>query len=529
MKSLEGNSSNTNYLKWVSEVNEVLQKNEGPFFQTSLSEDHLWKLYLGGFADEDIRQYHNCNACKKFIQRYGGLVTISGGGGSQNPVLWTPYILEVTQQLVPELYPSISQLAKELKKTPIAGVFLSSEKVWGVSTTGPWSHLCVEPKNVFTNKLQTASQAMAEKDEDFKIISRALSEWTVADLEFVEHLAKSDSLYRGEKILGQASWLVALKRAVVGAKEQNTKKRIIWKAVATAPAGFCHPRSSMIGTLLEDLQNMPSEEAAERFKQKMNPLQYQRPTSITEGNIRRAEEIVKKLGIVDSLHRRFAAIDELEYLWTAPVSTNKESSTVFGHLLKSAGTPLAAPIRKITARKFLEEVLPEAHQIEFRTGHQNYVTFITEAIPGAPPILQWDHEHSRNPVSWFVWMGGSSPSDYKLPDNALVKVLGVTNKPPFWKQNKSSHFGEGLIFVLEGAEDLRNNGNGLFPEILKKELREVSPTIVKYSREATILPVPDGKIAAAGYGFFKDGSESNELVVTMNNGIRATYILDRWD
>lgn len=33
---------------------------------------NLDQVYLSGFAKAADRQYHNCNACKSFLRRYGG-------------------------------------------------------------------------------------------------------------------------------------------------------------------------------------------------------------------------------------------------------------------------------------------------------------------------------------------------------------------------------------------------------------------------------------------------------------------------
>ncbi|MFK5282546.1 hypothetical protein ACI3PL_23585, partial [Lacticaseibacillus paracasei] len=49
-----------------------------PLFTTD-AED-LWGLYLGTFADPTERQYHNCHACRQFVERFGALATIGDDG-----------------------------------------------------------------------------------------------------------------------------------------------------------------------------------------------------------------------------------------------------------------------------------------------------------------------------------------------------------------------------------------------------------------------------------------------------------------
>jgi hypothetical protein len=49
----------------------------GPLFTTDA--EGLFEAYLSGFPEAD-RQYHNCNNCRRFIERFGGLVTIDDHG-----------------------------------------------------------------------------------------------------------------------------------------------------------------------------------------------------------------------------------------------------------------------------------------------------------------------------------------------------------------------------------------------------------------------------------------------------------------
>lgn len=34
----------------------------------------LWPIYMDGFEDPEDRQYHNCHACRKFIQDFGNWI-----------------------------------------------------------------------------------------------------------------------------------------------------------------------------------------------------------------------------------------------------------------------------------------------------------------------------------------------------------------------------------------------------------------------------------------------------------------------
>lgn len=45
-------------------------------FVADVDKDLLWTGYLLSFKNDDIRQDHNCNACKSFIRHYGKVVAI---------------------------------------------------------------------------------------------------------------------------------------------------------------------------------------------------------------------------------------------------------------------------------------------------------------------------------------------------------------------------------------------------------------------------------------------------------------------
>ena len=271
----------------------------------------LFQSYLGALPAAD-RQSHLCDACRRFLEAFGGLVTIEATGGDPaGGLAWAERA---------EYYsPAVAALDRVVRRARVTGVFLSSLEVWGKPVTGAWRHLSVmpTPSAVYESRLLTARQAMAEKAEDFRSVSRALSEYNDGVLRQALRLLETEVLYRSDKVAGPARWLRELQISRDAVRGEG-RHYVVWRAVATAPAAFCHPRSSMIGTLLEDLATgMDFATVSARFAAKMHPLQYQRPQAAPRaGNIADAEKIVAKLGIAQALERRFARIGEIETLWT---------------------------------------------------------------------------------------------------------------------------------------------------------------------------------------------------------------------
>ena len=496
-----------------------------PLFTTNATD--LWETYLWSFS-EDVRQFHNCHVCKTFIARFGGLVTIDQQGRSSSAI-WH-------EDDAPNDYKStVSQMVKMLARAKVTGVFLSSEKVWGLPVTGVWRHFAVTPpkESVYRRSVLTAGQAVAEKKQDFLNMITALKEFTPEAIDQAVSLLKTDSLYRSEKCLGAAEWLADLHKLRGEAKGVHAKNNILWYAVATAPPGFCHPRSSMIGTLLEDISSgLSFAEVSRRFKEKMHPLQYQRPQAApSSGTIAQAEKLVEQMGIAASLQRRFARLDEVEAIWkpTAP-EASPATPGVFSHLKPKASTPALggtdAPPITMTWEKFARTVLPEVEEIEYLVkASDSFNVLVTAADPEAPPILQWDKVDRRNPVSWYFWHGGAPASQFRLAPG-FCKVSAVTLKPSMWYGNISQNQGAGVVFLLEGARETKQSGLALFPEILKSELHAVRSVIEAFSREGKIegLDAP----MACGIGLTKGNTWTAVLRVRAGKAV-VQYKLDRWD
>jgi hypothetical protein len=141
---------------------------------------------------------------------------------------------------------AIQAMAKLVNKAKVNGVFLSSELQFGEATKGGWSHLHVAlmPSSCNLNKTKTDDQCIAEKKEGHRLVREALGDYDMHAIESALTLLKSNALYRSEAVLGQAQWLHDVK---VHCLRSKNKHNALWKAVAKAPAGFCHPKSSMIG------------------------------------------------------------------------------------------------------------------------------------------------------------------------------------------------------------------------------------------------------------------------------------------
>lgn len=531
-----GNQDDHDYDRYLERVQDRFRRNTAdgkePLFTTDVDKDALWAAYLEAFEPEQ-RQYHNCSACRGFIKTIGALVTI-GADGRTAPAVWDA-------EDAPELYrPSVEAMLRLIRRAKVTGVWLSSDTPWGRPLTRrpvdrPWRHFAVTPTKaqVYVKTVLTARQKMAERREDFEQVQRAIEEFTAPMVQQAVTLLKTDSLYRSEKVLGPAQFLADLHAAIEANK--GNRANTVWRAIAPAPAGFCHPRSSMVGTLLEDIAaGLSFEDASRKFRDKMHPLQYQRPQAApSAGAIAAAEKLISELGAAGSLERRFARVDEVQALWRpAAVEAPKSNGSVFGHLVpKGESTPkMSVPAQTMTWEKFARTVLPETQALELLAPvHGGYCALVTASNPDAPPILQWDSVEQRNPVSWYVYHNGSPAQQWGVVGGSWVKVTAITRQPPRWFSDKFTHHGDAALFILEGCKDSRGEsaGSALFPECLRSEFHQMRSTIEAYSRSAKLGGLAEA--SASGIVFSKNNNGNVHVRATDKAGVRLEYRLDRWD
>lgn len=506
-----------------------------PLFLTNAAD--LWDIFLTHLP-EDARQQYTCSTCRHFVNHFGSLVRIDESGMTHS-VLWN-------SKAVPAFFqPAVSALQKAVQQAAVTDVFVSALTVYGKSHTGHWRHMAITPsaQNIWQSPMLYAGQYMAKKREEFKMLSRALNEFSAETVDTAVKLLRSDKLYRAEKVLGVAEWLKTLYAELNSTTNSKLKTQKQWLAVATAPESFCHVRSSMIGSLLEDIElGFEYAEIQQRFAEKMNPLQYQRPqTPPSAGNIKQAEKIIEALQAEKALERRYARLDELKLEWRpkalqTPKSPAKPvpaaSAGLFAHLAPKdtvASKDLKLPMQTMTWEKFERKILADALKIEFlvpKSSRLNICALTTAVNAKAPPILQWDKLEQRNPFSVYVYHNGSAPTDWYLTAG-YVEVTGLCKNPPHWYKEQS-HQHKGMILVLKGARDRRHQtvGVALFPENLKSEFHPIRKTIEAFSKNSRLQGFDES--SACGLFISSSGELNHQLRVTTALGVQD-YCIDRWD
>lgn len=536
----------TDYARLRVRLRDTLESHTGTTLLTT-DATGLFDLFLGGLPPEH-RQHYNCHTCRGFFDRYGGNVVVDPSGVTYSPFWDDP--------LVPAgsfFARAIGAVRDAVRRAKATGVFLSSASTWGAPYNaspkspyayGDWHHLHAVPHASMIYKatrLKNAEQAMAERREEYGMLQRGLAEFSIETVRQAHAMLASGQLFRSEKCVLIAQWLLSLHEERAATKNSRVRENLAWRAVASAPPGYCHVRTTMIGTLLEDVAaGKDFADIKLSFDARMAPLFYRRPQAApTDGQIAAAEKAIAALGASGALARRYATLDDVKAhaIWMPKeAKVDAPSGGVFGHLrtkLKEVA-PLAMPPTTITWEKFARVVLPDAERIEFLVPHASrsgFFGFLTAEDPAAPPILQWDREDARNPVSWYFYNNGSCGRAWGLQEGAWHDVVALTKQPSTWTSD-SAHHGDGLFFVLRGSWDLqmeRNDSLGLalIPETLRSEYHSIRAAIDAYSSSMKLSGDPAQQ--AAGIAFRKGSPPwSNEFRVTAM-GTTLLFRLDRWD
>lgn len=533
--------NNEGYDDFVASIRAGFEAANGEsLFTTAASGSTLYELFLSALP-ADRRQHYNCHNCRRFFERYGNLVTINEKG-EQRAVAWN-------HRAVPEFFRgAVAVVEAAVEKSNVDGVFVSSDPVWGVPENRDgkrnlsWSHISVTPpkERVYRGVVKTAGQIEAERRVDFNLIREALKDYSIETAREARKLLVSGNLYRPEKHVPMAEWLVNLHETVKAAANGRAERNVVWRAIATAPTGYAHLRSSgVFGTLLDDVKaGLPFDTISRKWSEKLDPLAYRRTQAApTRGNIEEAEKIVAKLGIAESLKRRFAQIEDLTLLWR-PTARAEEpvggGGGVFGHLRAKDEGPaqkeIATPPTKITWEKFRRTVLPSAEEIEVHVPMYSgqFVAFVTAANPEAPPIVQYDLPEQRNPVTWYFRSGKQRASSWNVTAG-WVKSTGVVLKPSMWNdENKFAHMGRSVTFLVDGMRDTNHRaGGGVFTELLRSEFHSIRSTLEAHFNSMEVAGKDDA--TACGICVAEGPSGGGITVRVRDKNGKTTYHIDRWD
>lgn len=457
----------------------------------------LWEEYLDAFP-EAHRKYHDCRCCRKFVERYGSLVTINQHGDVQS-VFWNDGGVDAVTY-----YGRVAAKMRRLiaRKTPIRPFFDPGEgdrsgvHTWGVSytaagyNTGAHHHWYGVPHAAWRKTGQEDHAGAVE--QGVKAVNTALR-GTRDVVARAQELIRLGRVPRAEKISPVVDALAAIHAVPWQPLRETHRDNVIRYWLGRVPS-LCHLRSSVAFTFIEDLNAEGADVAVAKLSAKVDGTVYMRPTEAPAAQtLERAEALFVEKGYDRSLARRWARVDEIPTIWSQPPTVAPaETSRVFqGVRPRDAGSVQADPPALSEMVKtwvvFERDILPHAVKIELHIPNNRLpvLYYTMPKDPEAPNILR-----DSVGLGMYGYKGGVVPSSANLVDGSTVVVSAIA-------PGRGDDVTRGRYALVPGTRDMLGGHTGLFPEALIPELHPYRSVVEAYNK-ANPLPKAtdeDGTIA----------------------------------
>lgn len=412
-----------------------ITKNVDKLYTVAVDKDVLWNTYLDSFPSgtnelfRERREY-DCGYCRGFIKNFGNIVVIKNG---KIHTIWDFKIKDDKFQQV------INALDALVKSCAVDNVFLPKVSRFGQLVSHEscddgrvitWHHFCVDidSKFIFSGNRDTVGTVLGQYRDTRNVLERSLTEISKDSINTVLELISQNSLYKGNE------WNAALKKLRDIQKKYNKlddseKNTFCWETSVEVGPAIGRIKNHSIGVLLQDITaGVDLDEAVRKYEKIVAPTNYKRPKAIfTKKMIEDAEKLLVEEGLIDSLPRRYAVVEDItvnNILFANRDSVSKMSGSVFDDLKKEASSKPKnlGKVEEVSIQKFVSDILPTATSVEalFENKHcGNLVSLIAPQNADAKTLFKWN-----NGFSW-AYNGNITDSMKERVKSAGGKVDGV--------------------------------------------------------------------------------------------------------
>ena len=396
-------------------------------FTVDIDKDELWNLYLDSFPEGTnpvyrTRREYDCSCCRSFMREIGGVVWIDDNFNKHSIFAFDTQS-EIFQPVVDALavYVESKQITglylyndRDNRKT--VGVVSSLEKNDETGGVTRWKHyyLPLNPRQIFVRGprrwgvSETIGSVISNYNSSHDVFKRSLEEISEDAVDTLLELNASNSLYRGQE-WQHALNAFKLNKLALNVLDQDQKENYYWYMCGQYGAEITHIRNHSIGVLLQDLSaSVDLETAVRKYESIVAPANYKRPKPLfTKKMLENAQKMVEELGLMNSLPRRFAMMDDIPVQHV--LFSNKDSDKK-----ANGGNPFAEmadditmkpfqvkamvdKVRPVPVDKFITDVLPLANEVEVlmeRRLEKNLCSLIAPVDANVPSLFKWNNGYS---------------------------------------------------------------------------------------------------------------------------------------
>jgi len=420
---------------------------QSTLYVTDVDKDKLWETYLDSFppGTNEIfreRREHDCSCCRQFVRAFGNVVTIAD---NQVMTIWD------FQSGLAEYQSVIDALSEMVRSAPIQDVFVTKEKAFGTDrnyeqrddgTVHTWEHFRVDLPQRFTTRSSKSEASLAGEFRDVRnVFKRSLEEISRNAIDTVLDLIAQNSLYKGEEWQGVLTQFLALHTEYSNLASDQEREFYCWAKSVKVGGAMGKIKNHSIGVLLTDITDgMDLNEAVKRYEKIVAPTNYKRPKAIfTKRMIEQAQQTIVDLGLMDSLGRRFATVEDVTVnnILFANKDTLKRMSGNGGVFAELSQEVAVNPkqfdrAEEVHIEHFIEHVLPRTTSIEalFENQHvSSLVSIIAPAVKESPTMFKWN-----NGFSW-AYNGNITDSMKERVKAAGGNVEGVLRASLQWNED----------------------------------------------------------------------------------------------
>jgi hypothetical protein len=400
-------------------------------FEIDLDKDEMWDLYLNSFPPGTNEVYRerrefDCSCCRHFVKNVGNAVTI------KDNAVETIWDFETGDD---KFQPVIDALSAYVKSKLVTNIFISKEQKIGTDKNfergedgeiKEWQHFYLELPDRFVDLSSRSTGDIKGSFRDTRnVFKRSLDEITEESLLTVLELIAQNSLYKGEEWKGVLTEFLRYKREYDNLQANEEKENYTWEQSVKAGGVIGRVRNHSIGVLLVNVsEDMDLDEAVRKYEAIVAPSNYKRPKAIfTKKMLEEAKKTVEELGLMDSLARRYARLDDITV--NNILFSNRDAAKRIGgaNIFEEMSSSIAIDPKKfsrtdeITIDKFLTDVLPTAKEVEvfLENKHSgNMVSLIAPENRDAKTMFKWNNG--------FSWAYAGNITDSSMKEN--VKSAG---------------------------------------------------------------------------------------------------------